>query len=491
MINHVILGMNLILSVTIILLLIYPSVLGYNGIRIIALIGSLVVSQLSMLLLLKYDYMIYNLFQFVHGFPTDSVDQVLFLYGLDAISLSLIILTTFITSLCLLISYVNITYRITEYYILLLLSELLLINVFSVLDLLYFYIFFESILIPLFILIGVYGSHARKIYAALLFFIYTLLSSLFTLLLISFLFRSSLLSTSYYFLITETTIVLENKLWALILFLPFAVKLPMWPFHIWLPEAHSEAPTAGSVLLAGVLLKMAGYGMLRFLLPMFPTAVLYFSPVICTLALISIIYGSLAAIVQTDFKKLIAYSSIAHMNYSILGLVSHNIQGIQGAIFIMISHGLVSSGLFICVGYIYDRYQTRTITYLGGLSQVYPKLATYFFILVLANMAIPGTSSFVGETLVLMGAITSNFGTIVVATIFLVLTAPYSLWLYSRLYFGPISPNVINEYSDLNRRESFALFSLTVLVLVLGIKPTIVLNFLEQSILNILFLQII
>jgi len=385
-----------------------------------------------------------------------------------------------------LLSWNSITTFISQYFTLLLITEILLINVFCVLDLFYFYIFFESLLIPMFIMIGIWGSQQRRIYAAIQFFIYTLLSSLFMLVLILKLYKFHLASSSYYFLISEGPYILSNGYWWFLLFIPFAVILPMWPVHLWLPEAHSEAPTAGSVLLAGILLKMAGYGLLRFMLPLFSFQNEAYLPLLSTLAIISIIFGSLAAIIQTDFKKLIAYSSIAHMNYALLGLFSYNITGLQGALFVMLSHGLVSSGLFISVGFIYDRYGTRTITYLRGLSQLYPKLAVCFCIFVLANMAIPGTSSFVGEILILMGTFVINSYIIIISTSILVITAPYSLWLYSRLFFGPIPIHQIREYSDLKDNEFFVGIMLVVLILIFGLVPNEILNFFSESLAHIL-----
>jgi len=325
----------------------------------------------------------------------------------------------------------------------------------------------------MFIIIGVWGSQQRKIYAAIQFFLYTLLSSLLILALIIKLYKFHNGSSSYFPLVSEGSYIFVEKFWWFALFIPFAVKLPIWPVHLRLPEAHSEAPTAGSVLLAGILLKMAGYGILRFMLPMFPIHNLIFSPIVTTLAIISVIFGSAAAIVQTDFKKLIAYSSVAHMNYALLGIFSQNIIGLQGAFFVMLSHGLVSSGLFISVGCIYDRYKTRTIAYLSGLGQLYPKLAVFFFVFVLANMAIPATSSFVAETLILMGTLAENFYAIIIATIVVVLTAPYSLWLYSRLFFGGASSRHTRQYSDLKDSEFFVNFILITPILVLGIYPSI------------------
>jgi len=451
------------------------------------LLGStLTVFLIAINALVTLDYETYQSFNNLMVFDVTSVKPMKLYYGFDIISLFFIVLTTFLVVICILISWNTITTAIVPYFTLLILTEVLLINVFSALDLFYFYVYFESILIPMFIIIGVWGGQQRKIYAAIQFFIYTLLSSLLILALIIKLYKFHNGSSSYFFLVSEGTYIFTEKYWWFALFIPFAVKLPLWPVHLWLPEAHSEAPTAGSVLLAGILLKMAGYGILRFMLPMFPTHNLIFSPLVTTLAVVSVIFGSAAAIIQTDFKKLIAYSSIAHMNYALLGIFSQNIMGLQGAFFVMLSHGLVSSGLFISVGSVYDRYKTRTITYLSGLGQLYPKLAVSFFIFVLANMAIPATSSFVAETLILMGTLAENLYAIVIATVAVVLTAPYSLWLYNRLFLGNTTSRHILQYSDLKDNEFFVNFTLIIPILVLGFYPSIILDSTEFTFFKLL-----
>jgi len=278
------------------------------------------------------------------------------------------------------------------------------------------------------------------------------------LLLILKLLKTNFGSSSIFEIVCDGPTITSQDNWWWALFFPIAVKMPIWPFHLWLPDAHSEAPTVGSVLLAGILLKIAGYGILRFMFPMFASLNYYYSPVVYTLATLSIFYSSLAAIVQTDFKKLIAYSSIGHMNYTLFGLFSQNLTGISGAIFIMLSHGIVSSGLFLSVGLLYDRYGSRLISYFQGLSQFYPKLSSYFFIIVLANMALPGTSSFVGETLILAASLNHTPYLVVFSTLVLVLTSPYSIWLFTRLFNGPPSTQNFNHYLDLNNRESFYMF---------------------------------
>jgi len=413
-----------------------------------------------------------------------------FIIGIDAISLIFLILTTFLILICILINWTFNNENVKEFFILLMVSKFFLINVFTTLDLFFFFVFFESILIPMFIIIGIWGSKQKKIYAAIQFFLYTLISSLFMLYIIIKLLTINFGSTSIFELICDGPTITSEKNWWYAIFFPFAIKMPIWPFHLWLPDAHSEAPTVGSVLLAGILLKIAGYGIIRFMFPMFASLNYYYNSIIYTFAALSIFYSSLAAIVQTDFKKLIAYSSIGHMNYTLFGLFSQNLIGISGAIFIMLSHGIVSSGLFLSVGFIYERYQTRFITYLKGLNQFYPKLASYFFIFILANMALPGTSSFVGETLILTGSINHISYLVILSTVILVITAPYSIWLYTRLFNGPLTTQYITSYSDLNDRESFICFIFIIIILILGIRPYKLLSLIEFSILRFLLFTI-
>jgi proton-translocating NADH-quinone oxidoreductase chain M len=366
-----------------------------------------------------------------------------------------------------------------------------------VLDLFLFYIFFEGALIPMFIMIGIWGSRQRKVHAAYQFFLYTLTGSVLMLLVIIYIHIN--LGTTYWGVLINTSFSFEKQMifW-LAIFISLAVKIPMMPVHIWLPEAHVEAPTAGSVLLAGILLKMGGYGFLRFLIPIFPDASHFFSPMVCTLALVGIIYSAFATIRQIDLKKIIAYSSIGHMNFVILGIFSGTIEGIEGSIFLMISHGIVSSGLFMCVGILYDRYKTRTIEYYGGLSTKMPIFSILFFILTLANIGMPGTSSFVGEVLILIGIMQFNSVVAAISFIGMILAAVYSIWLFNRVMFGNVKSQYISSYSDLEweldpqrgvDRETFMLVPLIFLIIFLGIYPNIILDSVHCSVIRILELQ--
>ena len=360
-----------------------------------------------------------------------------------------------------------------------------MIAVFSVLDLLLFYIFFESVLIPMFIIIGVWGSRERKIRAAYQFFLYTLFGSLLMLLavlLIYFQAGTCSLETLY------TTSWSEKRsllLW-LAFFASFAVKVPMVPVHIWLPEAHVEAPTAGSVLLAGIMLKLGTYGFLRFSIPIFPYASIYFTPLVYTMSCIAIIYTSLTTVRQVDLKKIIAYSSVAHMNFVTLGLFSLNAQGIEGSIMLMLSHGIVSPALFLLVGALYDRHKTRLLRYYGGAARNMPMFAILMLFFTMANISLPGTSSFVGEFLVLTGTFQNNTFAAIMAATGMVLGAAYALWLCNRVIYGFQKPGYISAWSDLSRREFFMFLPFVFLVLYIGILPEPFLDVLRSSVGNVL-----
>ena len=408
-----------------------------------------------------------------------------FYLGLDGISLFFIILTTFLIPICMLISYETINKNIKEYFLLYFLLEFCLIISFSVLDVLVFYVFFESLLIPMFLIIGIWGSRERKTKASYLFFIYTLAGSLFMFIAILHLFIT-VGTTDYQTLYYSNFAFPYEKLYFLAFFLAFAVKTPMLPFHGWLPEAHVEAPTSGSVLLAGVLLKLGAYGMIRFLIPLFPNASIYFTPYVLVLCLISIIYASLTAIRQTDLKRIIAYASIAHMNFIVLGIFSLTIQGLEGSLIQMISHGLVSSGLFFSIGCLYDRYHTRFIEYYGGLAHTMPLFCTTLFIYILANMALPGSSSFVGEILILTGVFEDNTTTAIFATIGMFLGGVYSLLFYNHLCYGNIKNMYLNLYYDLTYREFLIHLILILNIFVLGLCPKIFESCMHESIAKIL-----
>ena len=424
-------------------------------------------------------------FQYLFKIEWISQFNINFYLGIDGISLFFIILTTFLIPICMLISYEIINKNIKEYFILYFLLEFCLIISFSVLDILVFYIFFESVLIPMFLIIGIWGSRERKIKASYLFFMYTLAGSLFMFIAIIHLFLT-VGTTDYQILYYSDFDFSYEKLYFLAFFLTFAVKVPMLPFHVWLPEAHVEAPTAGSVLLAGILLKLGSYGMIRFLVPLFPKASLYFTPYVLVLCLISIIYASLTAIRQTDLKRIIAYASVAHMNFIVLGIFSLTVQGLEGSIIQMISHGLVSSGLFFSIGCLYDRYHTRFIDYYGGLAHTMPLFCIALFIYVLANMSIPGSSSFVGEILILTGVFEDNTTTAIFATIGMFLGGVYSLLFYNRICYGNIKNMYLNIYYDLTYREFLIHLTLIINIFLLGLYPKIFESCMHESISKIL-----
>jgi len=407
-----------------------------------------------------------------------------FYIGIDGISLFFVVLTTFLIPICILVGWSSIKSYKKEYMIAFLICESFMIAVFCMLDLLLFYVFFESVLIPMFIIIGVWGSRQRKIQAAYQFFLYTLLGSVFMLLAILFISFQTGTTDLQILLTTEFSERRQILLW-IAFFASFSVKVPMVPVHIWLPEAHVEAPTAGSVILAGILLKLGTYGFLRFSIPMFPEATLYFTPFIYTLSVIAIIYTSLTTIRQIDLKKIIAYSSVAHMNFVTIGMFSLNIQGIEGSILLMLSHGMVSSALFLCVGVLYDRHKTRLVKYYGGLVSTMPMFSTIFLFSTLANMSLPGTSSFIGEFLILVGAFQRNSLVATLAALGMILGAAYSLWLYNRVIFGNFKPKFLQKFSDLNRREVLIFFPFIVGVIWMGVYPEVFLECMHTSVSNL------
>tara|TARA_Y100000741_G_scaffold360513_1_gene342869 strand:+ start:829 stop:2313 length:1485 start_codon:yes stop_codon:yes gene_type:complete len=389
--------------------------------------------------------------------------------GIDGISILFIILTTFITPLCVISICSTIKYRLKDFLIAVLLLETLMIGVFCSLDLVIFYLFFEAGLIPMFLIIGIWGGE-RRVYSAFKFFLFTLLGSV--LMLVAIISIYFLNGTTNYETLFEIGINqnYQNLLW-LAFFSSFAVKTPMWPVHTWLPDAHVEAPTAGSVLLAAILLKMAGYGFIRFSLGLFPYASEFFVPLIYTLSLVAIIYTSMVALMQDDMKKLIAYSSIAHMGFVTLGIFTFTQQGIEGSIFQMISHGLVSAALFFSVGVLYDRAHTRLIANYGGIVSVLPKYAVVFMIFTLGGVGIPGTSGFIGEFLILMGAFKKNIVVASIASLGVILAAAYMLWMYKRVIFGKLKNINLLSLKDLNRSEQITLISLAVFIIFFGFYP--------------------
>jgi NADH-quinone oxidoreductase subunit M len=403
-----------------------------------------------------------------------------FKFGIDGISILFIVLTAFITPICIISCINSVKTRLKEFLIAILILETFMIGVFCSLDLVVFYIFFEAGLIPMFLIIGIWGG-PKRVYAAFKFFLFTLLGSVLMLV--------AIISIYWITGTTDITQIFEIKipvkyqyvLW-LAFFSSFAVKMPMWPVHTWLPDAHVEAPTAGSVILAAILLKMAGYGFLRFSIGMFPMASEYFVPLIYTLSIIAIIYTSLVALMQEDMKKLIAYSSVAHMGFVTLGIFTFTSQGIEGSIFQMLSHGLISAALFLCVGVLYDRLQSRLISSYGGIVNVLPKYSLVFAIFMLGALGLPGTSGFVGEILILIGAFQKSFLVAVLASIGIILGAAYMLWLYKRVVFGKLEKSELKELKDLNLSESIVLFSLVILVLFFGFYPNLILDTVRTSV---------
>jgi NADH-quinone oxidoreductase subunit M len=400
--------------------------------------------------------------------------------GIDGISLFFVILSTFLTPICILASWNSIKSRVKEYMIAFLVLETFMIGTFCALDAVLFYIFFEGVLIPMFIIIGVWGG-ARRVYSAFKFFLYTLLGSVLMLVALLVLFLETGTSDIPSLMANPVAGQLQIWLW-LAFFASFAVKMPMWPVHTWLPDAHVEAPTAGSVILAGVLLKMGGYGFLRFSLPMFPEASEFFAPMVMWMSVIAIIYTSLVALVQTDMKKLIAYSSVAHMGFVTLGIFSATTQGIEGGVFQMISHGIISAALFLCVGVVYDRLHTREMARYGGLVKNMPKYATIFMILMLGSVGLPGTSGFVGEFLTLMGAFQVDTIIAVFATTGVVLGAAYMLVLYRNVIFGEQVNKDAAAMKDVNKLEYGYLVPLVLIVLWLGIAPSYVMDRVAPSV---------
>jgi len=424
-------------------------------------------------------------FQFVTQFNWFEFLNMQWYIGIDGISLFFIILTTFLVPVCLLISWSSITHLVKEFLVAFLFLETFMIAVFCMLDLVLFYVFFESVLIPMFLIIGIWGSRERKIRAAYQFFLYTLIGSLFMLLAILLIYFQVGTTDLQVLMTTEFSERRQFFLW-LAFFFSFAVKVPMIPFHIWLPEAHVEAPTSGSVILAGILLKLGTYGFLRFSIPLFPEATIYFTPLIYTLSVLGIIYASFTTLRQIDLKKIIAYSSVAHMGFVTLGLFSLNAQGIEGAILLMLSHGFVASALFLCIGILYDRTHTRLIRYYGGLVQTMPLFSFFFFVFTLGNLSLPGTSSFVGEFLILLGVFQTNTFIATLAATGMILGGAYSIWLYNRVVFGNLKPIYLNQFADLNRREFFILLPFVVCIFWMGIYPSIFLESFHLSVANIL-----
>jgi NADH-quinone oxidoreductase subunit M len=404
--------------------------------------------------------------------------------GVDGISMLFVILTTLLMPLCILASWTSIDKRLKEYMIAFLVLETLMIGVFCALDLVLFYVFFEAGLIPMFLIIGVWGG-ARRVYASFKFFLYTLLGSVLMLIAIMAMYWEAGTTDIPTLLAYQFPGGMQTWLW-LAFFASFAVKMPMWPVHTWLPDAHVEAPTAGSVILAGILLKMGGYGFLRFSLPMFPLASADFAPLVYAMSVIAIIYTSLVALMQEDIKKLIAYSSVAHMGFVTIGIFTMTAQGVQGGIFQMLSHGLISGALFLCVGVIYDRMHTREIAAYGGLVNRMPFYAVVFLIFTMANVGLPGTSGFVGEFLVLMGVFKVNSWVAIFAATGVILSAAYALWLYRRVVFGQLNKESLKSILDMSLREKVIIVPLLLLTILFGFYPIPILDVTAASVDNLI-----
>src|SRR5215208_6179368 len=443
-----------------------------QNMRFTALFTTLITFVISLSLWIDFDRS-QGGFQFLelHSWLGDFATYRL---GVDGISMPFVLLTTFLMPICILASW-KITYRVKEYMIAFLVLETMMVGVFVSLDLFLFYLFFEGGLIPMFLIIGIWGG-ARRVYASFKFFLYTLLGSVLMLL--------AMFAMYFQAGTSDITVLLQHanfpanmQIWLwLAFFASFAVKMPMWPVHTWLPDAHVEAPTAGSVILAAILLKMGGYGFLRFSLPMFPLASADLAPFVFTLSVVAIVYTSFVALMQEDMKKLIAYSSVAHMGFVTMGVFAANQQGVQGALFVMISHGLISGALFLCVGVIYDRMHTRDIAAYGGLVSRMPLYAVAFMVFTMGNVGLPGTSAFVGEFLALVGTFRANPWVAFFATTGVILSAAYSLWLYRRVIFGVLTRPELQGIPDLNRRELVILAPLLLLVIYYGVQPNPVLN---------------
>jgi NADH-quinone oxidoreductase subunit M len=400
--------------------------------------------------------------------------------GVDGISVLFVLLSTALTPICILASWESVQTRVREYMIAFLVLETTMIGAFVATDFLVFYMFFEALLIPMYIIIGIWGG-PRRVYASFKFFLYTLAGSVLMLLALLAMWYTA--GTTDIAVLMHTVFPPQMQMWLFVAFLAsFAVKVPMWPVHTWLPDAHVEAPTAGSVILAGVLLKMGGYGFLRFSLPMLPNASQSFAPLMFALGVIAVIYTSLVAIAQTDMKKLIAYSSIAHMGVVVIGTFTFNMQGLEGAILQMLSHGLVSAALFLCVGVVYDRIHTREIARYGGLGDRMPAYAFVFLFFTMAGIGLPGTSGFIGEFMVLVGALKVNFWVAMLGSTGMILGAAYSLWLYRRIIFGSITRDDLRSILDLSPREIGIFVPLIIMVIWMGVYPSSFTQFFDASV---------
>ncbi len=451
--------------------------------RQVAMWTSCAVFLLSLLLWANFDNSTAE-FQFVEHHEWMPAFNISYHVGVDGISVLFVLLTTLLTPICILASWESIQERVKEYMIAFLVLETMMVGMFAALDIVVFYIFFEAVLLPMFLIIGVWGGQ-RRVYAAFKLFLYTLLGSVLMLIAVMTMYFDAGTADIQTLLTHDFPAGMQTWLW-LAFFASFAVKVPMWPVHTWLPDAHVEAPTAGSVILAGVLLKFGGYGFLRFSLPMFPLATADFTPLIYTLSIIAVIYTSLVALAQEDMKKLIAYSSVAHMGFVTIGTFTLTVQGIEGAIYTMLSHGVVSAALFLIVGVVYDRIHSREIARYGGLVHRMPVYALMFMLFMLASVGLPGTGGFVGEFLVLVGAFQANTWVAALAATGVILGAVYMLYLYRRIIFGQLTKEHLMKIGDMSRREIMVFAPLVVLVLWMGVYPSSFLDIMHVSVNNLI-----
>lgn len=461
------------LAGAIVLLFIKKEKLG--ALRVTTLIFSLIEFFISLPLFFSFNAKTAEM-QFVEDWWWVQAYGISYKLGIDGISLLLVLLTTFLTVLCILCSWSAITLRVKEYMISFLFLETGMVGALVALDLILFYVFWEVMLIPMYLLIGVWGDPKRRIYAAIKFFLFTMAGSVLMLVAILVLYFMNLKATGHssfdVFELYKLGLPVYTQYWLFAAFaLAFAIKVPMFPFHTWLPDAHTEAPTAGSVILAGVLLKMGTYGFIRFAIPLFPKAAFDLMPVVCILALIGIIYGALVSMMQPDLKRLVAFSSVSHLGYVMLGMFAFNMQGVEGSIYQMLNHGISTGSLFLIVGMVYERRHTRLIAEFGGLSKVMPIYAIFFMIVTLSSIGLPGTNGFVGEFLILLGAFQSNVVYGVLAASGVILGAAYMLWMFQRVMFGKITKPENEKLKDLNAREIITLIPMVIMIFLMGIYP--------------------
>jgi NADH-quinone oxidoreductase subunit M len=486
-----------ILGIPVLTLLIFFPILGAivlvfvnkeNGraLRWVTLIFSLIEFIFSLPLFFYFDPKTASM-QFVEDWWWIQSYGISYKLGIDGISLLLVLLTTFLTILCILCSWTAITFRVKEYMISFLFLETGMIGALVALDLILFYVFWEVMLIPMYLLIGVWGDPKRRIYAAIKFFLFTMAGSVLMLVAILALYffnqKATGISTFDVLELYKLGLPVGTQYWLFGAFaLAFAIKVPMFPFHTWLPDAHTEAPTAGSVILAGVLLKMGTYGFIRFAIPLFPKAAFDLLPLVSVLALIGIIYGALVSMMQPDLKRLVAFSSVSHLGYVMLGMFAFNMQGVQGSIYQMLNHGISTGSLFLIVGMVYERRHTRLIADFGGLSKVMPIYAAFFMIVTLSSIGLPGTNGFVGEFLILLGAFRSNVVYGVLGATGVILGAAYMLWMFQRVMFGKITRPENEKLKDLNAREITILVPMVIMIFLMGIYPKLFFSKMDASV---------